>query len=180
MKAGFVAFGMTLLASAPAFAQAETRADDFGNAVLNGCLPYVSGEKSEADAMAAIGMKRSANIGNPLFPPIAGHHYRAGLPSPVQVHIDVPHVCRATVEGDGLDAYRRAAERAFEARFGADYAAVPARKYETSAPAPDFEHAFCRDGLLVRTYRSSYRGDDFYNVEVVKPGELKGIAPSCP
>jgi len=176
---------MLALGVAPALAQSEVtkfeaRAARFQDAVQHGCLPYAAGEKSEADAMAAIGMKRSTNHYNPLTSPVTGHHYRGGLFARVGVAIDRPGVCRVTVEGDALDAYKRAAERAFEARFGADYAATPAHKYETSAPAPDFEHAFCRDGLLVRTYRSTYRGDAFYNVEVARPWTSKGIPPICP
>jgi hypothetical protein len=156
------------------------------DAVLNGCLPYVSGDKSEPDAMAAIGMYKSLNIQNPLTSPDLSHRYRKRPPSPVKVQIETPAstggstnpVCRVRVDGNEFDAYKRAADLAFEARFGADFAAVSPQRYGAE-PSHDYDRAFCRDGLLLYAYRDRYKDDVFYQIEVIRPARPKGIAPIC-
>jgi hypothetical protein len=156
------------------------------DAVLNGCLPFVSGEKGERDAMSAIGMFRSLELQNPFTSPGCTHHYQIRTPSPIKVGIDLPGecsrgdavMCRVTAAGEKLEAHRRAADLAFEARFGPDFAAVPSRTYDRPQRL-QFDRSFCRDGLLLNAYRDRYKDAVFYIVEVVRPARPKGIAPVC-
>jgi hypothetical protein len=144
--------------------------------ISEGCLPLVLKEKSEAEAMRDIGMRRDA-LQSWGEPSPWGHHYIGGFRGGVRGVTVVKASCFVIIEGKDFGSYEKAADLAFRRRFGPDYASTPLpASFRPSRPGSIM---FCRDKVVVMVGPDALgpfnRRDDAFDVELepVWPGAPK-------
>ena len=114
-----------------------------------GCLPYVLGQLTEADAMHGVGLNHIRPIVPGLVPGDNAPYWAGGFAGALRVNVG-RGVCNVVVRGRDFAAYRAATEAALHRTLGADVTAGGRSNYRAWVPG---QITGCDQGIRYSYYQ---------------------------